>query len=163
MESKEGWPALLKHTRNIGDFTHWGDHDSYRKAFDRLLRDLKAEERSELNLITPNSLRESAVLSPRNTRKDAWKKVEDSIIQLAKHEGLIKKGELVDCGQLVNQLHETGKIADAVRGEFFTLSKWHLSVAFNSSAPVEPQMAIDFVNRAKELQKALAVDTLPLP
>jgi hypothetical protein len=43
MEMKSGWPALLKNTRNVGDFTRWKDHDSYRKAFDRLLRDLKAE------------------------------------------------------------------------------------------------------------------------
>ncbi len=27
----------------IPDFTHWKDHDAYQKAFDRLLRDLKAE------------------------------------------------------------------------------------------------------------------------
>jgi uncharacterized protein YjbI with pentapeptide repeats len=43
MESKAGWPALLKNTRNIGDFTRWKEHDSYQKAFERLLRDLKAE------------------------------------------------------------------------------------------------------------------------
>ncbi len=36
-----GWPALIKNTRNIGNFTAWKDHDSYMKAFDRLLRDLK--------------------------------------------------------------------------------------------------------------------------
>jgi hypothetical protein len=43
MESRAGWPALLKNTSNVGDFTRWKDHDSYQKAFDRLLRDLKAE------------------------------------------------------------------------------------------------------------------------
>jgi hypothetical protein len=43
MEIKSGWPALLKNTRNVGDFTNWKDHDSYQRAFDRLLRDLKAE------------------------------------------------------------------------------------------------------------------------
>jgi hypothetical protein len=43
MEIKSGWPALLKNTRNVGDFTNWKDHDSYQKAFDRLLRALKAE------------------------------------------------------------------------------------------------------------------------
>lgn len=42
-EIGEGWPALVKDTRHIGDFTRWKDHDSYQKAFDRLLRDLKAE------------------------------------------------------------------------------------------------------------------------
>lgn len=42
MGVKSGWPALLKHTRNVGDFTNWKDHDSYLKAFDRLLRDLRA-------------------------------------------------------------------------------------------------------------------------
>jgi hypothetical protein len=34
--------AAIKRVRHIGDFTDWKDHDSYRKAFDRLLRDLKA-------------------------------------------------------------------------------------------------------------------------
>jgi hypothetical protein len=43
MEVKAGWPSLLRNTRNVGDFTHWKDHDSYQKSFDRLLRDLKAE------------------------------------------------------------------------------------------------------------------------
>jgi uncharacterized protein YjbI with pentapeptide repeats len=44
MQINTGWPAYLKNTRHIGDFTRWKDHDSYQKAFDRLLRDLKAEE-----------------------------------------------------------------------------------------------------------------------
>jgi uncharacterized protein YjbI with pentapeptide repeats len=43
MERRAGWPALLRNTRNVGDFTDWKDHDSYRKAFDRLLRDLQAK------------------------------------------------------------------------------------------------------------------------
>ena len=42
MESRAGWPALLKNTRNVGDFTRWKEHDSYQKAFERLLRDLQA-------------------------------------------------------------------------------------------------------------------------
>jgi hypothetical protein len=44
MQINTGWPAYLKNTRHIGDFTRWKDHDSYQKAFDRLLCDLKAEE-----------------------------------------------------------------------------------------------------------------------
>jgi hypothetical protein len=44
-EIKTGWPADIRRTRHIGDFTHWKEHDSYQKAFDRLLRDLKAEEK----------------------------------------------------------------------------------------------------------------------
>ena len=48
MTIESGWPTLIKNTRNIGDFTKWKDHDSYQKAFDRLLRDLKAEEVKEL-------------------------------------------------------------------------------------------------------------------
>ena len=43
LEAGEGRPALIKDTRHVGDFTRWKDHDSYRKAFDRLLRDLRAE------------------------------------------------------------------------------------------------------------------------
>ena len=41
-EIGEGWPALVKDTRHVGDFTRWKEHDSYQKAFGRLLRDLRA-------------------------------------------------------------------------------------------------------------------------
>lgn len=43
MDIEEGWPALIRNTRNIGNFTHWKRQDAYQKAFNRLLRDLKAE------------------------------------------------------------------------------------------------------------------------
>jgi TIR domain len=39
-----GWPALIKNTRNIGDFRKWITPEAYKKSFDRLLRDLKPEE-----------------------------------------------------------------------------------------------------------------------
>ena len=42
MTLETGWPALIRNTRNIGDFRRWKTHDVYQKAFDRLLRDLKA-------------------------------------------------------------------------------------------------------------------------
>jgi hypothetical protein len=45
MALETGWPALIRNTRNIGDFRRWKTHDAYHKAFDRLLRDLKAAER----------------------------------------------------------------------------------------------------------------------
>jgi hypothetical protein len=40
--AEEGWAADIRRQRHIGDFTKWKDHDAYQKAFDRLLRDLKA-------------------------------------------------------------------------------------------------------------------------
>jgi hypothetical protein len=42
-KSDKAWAATIRRTRHIGDFTRWKEHDSYSKAFDRLLRDLKAE------------------------------------------------------------------------------------------------------------------------
>jgi uncharacterized protein YjbI with pentapeptide repeats len=45
MTLETGWPALIRNTRNIGDFRRWKTHDAYQKALDRLLRDLKAAER----------------------------------------------------------------------------------------------------------------------
>jgi len=45
MTLKTGWPALIRNTRNIGDFRRWKTHDVYQQAFDRLLWDLKAAER----------------------------------------------------------------------------------------------------------------------
>jgi uncharacterized protein YjbI with pentapeptide repeats len=44
MEIQSGWPADIRRTRNIGDFTQWKKPGAYKKAFDRLLRDLKADE-----------------------------------------------------------------------------------------------------------------------
>ena len=45
MTLETGWPALIRNTRNIGDFRRWKTHGVYQKAFDRLLRDLTAAER----------------------------------------------------------------------------------------------------------------------
>jgi uncharacterized protein YjbI with pentapeptide repeats len=42
-DQESGWAAHLRRTRNIGDFTKWKDHDAYRPAFQRVLRDLKQE------------------------------------------------------------------------------------------------------------------------
>lgn len=44
MEIKSGWPAKVRRTRHIGDFSDWKSHDSYKKAFEGLMRDLKAGE-----------------------------------------------------------------------------------------------------------------------
>ncbi len=43
MQYKAGWADGILRTRYIGDFTHWKNHDEYQKAFNRLLRDLRAE------------------------------------------------------------------------------------------------------------------------
>jgi predicted transcriptional regulator len=44
MNADKAWAAKLRRSRHIGDFPQWKDHDAYQKAFDRLMRDLKAEE-----------------------------------------------------------------------------------------------------------------------
>jgi hypothetical protein len=43
MGAKEAWAASIHRQRHIGDFTDWKNHDSYRRAFERLLRDLRTE------------------------------------------------------------------------------------------------------------------------
>jgi len=43
METEQAWAASIRRNRHIGDFTNWKDHDNYKRAFERLLRDLKAE------------------------------------------------------------------------------------------------------------------------
>lgn len=44
-EIKTGWAADIRRTRHTGDFRDWKNHDSYKKAFERLMRDLKAGEK----------------------------------------------------------------------------------------------------------------------
>ena len=44
METSQAWAADIRRTRHIGDFSLWKDHDHYKKAFDRLLRDLSQND-----------------------------------------------------------------------------------------------------------------------
>lgn len=44
METEEAWAADIRRTRHIGDFCGWKGHDKYKKAFEKLMRDLKAEQ-----------------------------------------------------------------------------------------------------------------------
>jgi hypothetical protein len=47
MDTSSAWAASIRRTRHIGDFTQWKKHDPYQKAFERLLRDLKADTRGK--------------------------------------------------------------------------------------------------------------------
>ncbi|MBI4798581.1 MAG: toll/interleukin-1 receptor domain-containing protein [Desulfarculus sp.] len=47
MDTNKAWAADIRRTRHIGDFTRWKDHDAYKAAFDRLLRDLKASAKAK--------------------------------------------------------------------------------------------------------------------
>jgi len=42
METNQAWATDIRLMRHIGDFTDWKNHDSYQKAFERLISDLKA-------------------------------------------------------------------------------------------------------------------------
>ena len=44
MDTDQAWAADIRRTRHVGDFSRWKDYDAYQKAFERLLRDLKAED-----------------------------------------------------------------------------------------------------------------------
>jgi uncharacterized protein YjbI with pentapeptide repeats len=46
METDQAWAASIRRTRHIGDFSNWKNHDSYQAAFQRLLRDLKADTKA---------------------------------------------------------------------------------------------------------------------
>ena len=44
MESKAGWPALLKNTRNVGDFTDWKDRKGKDNTADAIVAELRAAQ-----------------------------------------------------------------------------------------------------------------------
>jgi hypothetical protein len=48
METPKAWAADIRRTRHIGEFHRWRDHESYKRALERLLRDLKAESPARL-------------------------------------------------------------------------------------------------------------------
>jgi hypothetical protein len=43
MQTDQAWAADIRRRRHIGDFSGWKNHDSYKKAFDLLIRDLQAK------------------------------------------------------------------------------------------------------------------------
>lgn len=44
METNIPWASMIRQSRHVGDFTHWKNHDSYKKAFGKLLEDLKGKK-----------------------------------------------------------------------------------------------------------------------
>jgi len=48
------WAASIRRKRHIGDFSEWKNHDSYRRAFDRLLKDLKATDSRARDIAAPH-------------------------------------------------------------------------------------------------------------
>lgn len=66
MKIDAGWPALIKNSRNIGDFRKWRYIEPYQQVFDRLLRDLRAEDKQ--------SETAKATLSSKASRKKGSKK-----------------------------------------------------------------------------------------
>ena len=52
MQTDKAWAAQIRRARHIGDFANWKSHDSYKKAFERLLRDLQAGAKSKPALNT---------------------------------------------------------------------------------------------------------------
>ena len=46
-DTEVAWAADIRRTRHIGDFRYWQNHSDYKVAFERLLRDLKSEERKK--------------------------------------------------------------------------------------------------------------------
>jgi uncharacterized protein YjbI with pentapeptide repeats len=47
METDQAWAASIRRTRHIGDFRGWRTAVKYKKSFQRLLMDLKAERRND--------------------------------------------------------------------------------------------------------------------
>jgi len=47
MDTTKAWAADVRRRWHIGDFTQWKNDDAYQQAFEHLLRDLKAEQRSK--------------------------------------------------------------------------------------------------------------------
>jgi TIR domain len=43
--TRQAWAASIRRRRHIGDFTNWHDAEAYERAFERLIRDLKAQNR----------------------------------------------------------------------------------------------------------------------
>jgi hypothetical protein len=47
LDTGKPWAVKLRNNRNIGDFSNWKQHDSFKKSCERLLRDLERDGKTE--------------------------------------------------------------------------------------------------------------------
>jgi hypothetical protein len=47
MKTNQAWASDIRRERHIGDFSNWQNYNSYQKAFQRLLRDLRGDKKEE--------------------------------------------------------------------------------------------------------------------
>ena len=63
MNAPQPWAADIRRTRHIGDFCRWKDHDAYQKAFERLMRDLRADAPAPAGPASPEGKKEGEIAS----------------------------------------------------------------------------------------------------
>jgi uncharacterized protein YjbI with pentapeptide repeats len=51
MNTDQSWAADIQRTRHIGDFSKWEDKESFQKAFEQLVRDLKAAGKNKWMMV----------------------------------------------------------------------------------------------------------------
>jgi len=97
MNTPQPWAADIRRARHIGDFSKWQNHDCYKKAFDRLLRDLKSTERLEGGGRQTSPLAEASKIDPIAEYRRS--QVQASLNQMASHQvdfirWLLDRGEI---------------------------------------------------------------------
>ena len=119
-------------------------------------RDLKDKENSKQSYTMPDTSKERAKLSLRNTIQEEWKKVESLIVQVGRRIGLVNAKERdVDLGRIIDELYEAGRISKDTKEKFLSLHTWRFKIAFFAMVSVEPAEAVSFVKQAKELEQEL--------
>ncbi|MGI8839035.1 MAG: toll/interleukin-1 receptor domain-containing protein [Pyrinomonadaceae bacterium] len=80
--------------------------------------------------VTPDSLKELAVVSPKTAMSETWTALATAISEAAKrNQSQIEYSEGMSPSEIVNQLFQASKISEEVREEFFRLKKWQESAA----------------------------------
>jgi hypothetical protein len=101
--------------------------------------------------------RELATMSPRQAINEKWEQLEKTILDAGTRSQVpIEPNDGEAPSQIVNVLHQNGKLSESDRESFFLLKKWHFSVTFGGpSQPIEPLDAINFAGIADRIRTNL--------
>jgi hypothetical protein len=101
--------------------------------------------------------RELATVSPRQAINEKWEQLEKAILDAGTRSQVpIQPNDGEAPSEIINALHQDGKLSESDRESFFLLKKWHFSVTFGGpSQPTEPLDAINFAGIADRIRTNL--------
>ncbi len=131
--------------------------DGIEAVVDRLLEVITGGTVRKTLTSHDDQFRQLATMSPRQAISEKWEDLAKTILTAGSRNQVTTQpndGEALS--QIVNALHQNGKLSEPDRESFFLLKKWHFSLTLGAlGQPTEPLDAMNFADIADRLKANL--------